>query len=165
MDFPSRVKTKGKDTMKTLRQIARNIANGIAENAATIFPADTIPPRVFLDDFIGAKYTDGAPVVIVIPRATTGLVRGDRTHTIDLLIGIDVATLAGNMAQSESGGCAVEEFGDGETLERITDNTINYLRSAEPGAVLDEAEVEYDLTQLPMQFAVLNCTYKQAGTY
>lgn len=152
--------------MKTLRQIARNIARGIIENASSIFPPDTIAPRVFMDDFVGTRYTDGAPVVIVIPRGSSGLVRGDRTHSIDLLIGLDVSTLPGNQAQSEEGADGIEEFGDGETLEKIVDAALNYLRNATPGAVLDEAETEFDFfSQLPLQLVVLHLTYKQVGTY
>lgn len=152
--------------MKTLRQIARNIARGIIENASSIFPPDTIAPRVFLDDFIGTRYTDGAPVVIVIPRGSSGLVRGDRTHTIDILFGLDVSTLPGNMATSEPGPDAVEEYGDGDTLEKIVENAISYLRDATPGAILDEAETEFDFfSQLPVQLAVLHLTYKQVWTY
>jgi hypothetical protein len=83
-----------------------------------------------------------------------------------LLIGIDVATLAGNMATSEPGADAVEEYGDGDTLEKIVENALSYLRNAKPGAVLDEAETEFDFfSQLPVQFAVLHLTYKQVGTY
>lgn len=151
--------------MKTLRQIARNIAKAIKQNSSTIFPPDVAEPHIFIDGFIGDEAVEG-PVVIVIPRGSTGLAGPrDIEHKIDILVGLDVSQIPGNQARSEADADGILEVGQGDILQGIADRIINLLRETGPGALIDNAETDFDtVSQLPIQFALIRLDYKQFGT-
>ena len=146
--------------------IAENLAAELAQSRE-VADAAGAPPRVFLDAIgYNASLDDGRPVIFVHPNGDSNLVRGDQQSDIRVVVGLDSsASLTGNANASEQDERGVYRIASGGRLDAIVRAVVECAYGSLPGALLDNADAEYDYSASPYQFATLTIRFNQIDTY
>ena len=152
--------------MKTAHQVADALAAHLASSTPLADAAGAVP-RVFLDAIgYDADLEDGRPVVYVHPESDDGMVRGDRGTVIRVVVGMDAsAGVTGNAASSVQDSDGVYRSAQGWRLDAVANALVAKAADALPGAILDNADAEYDYSASPYQFSTITLTFTQIGTF
>lgn len=151
--------------MRPVHDIAAALAAHLAADNALAEAAYAVP-RIYLDAIGYNLPDDGRPVVYIHPSSDHGIVKGDRTGEVHVVVGLDSSVDAsGNSAASEQDEDGVYRVAAGDRLTRIVDAVIGAAKTALPGADLQDADAEYDYAAMPDQYATITLSFVQIGTY
>lgn len=147
------------------RSIAYSVAAALAndpEVASVLWKA----PKVFLDT-IGPNvdFDDGAPGMVVSAASEDRVVRGDRTTQVGVVVFLDASADPSSSTDSAQDDRGVYVLGCGGPLQRLVEEVVAAVERSEPGALLDNAAVEYDYGSSPVQFATVVFDFTQMDSF
>lgn len=148
--------------MVTTRQVAANLAAHIA--TTDWVPEGLETPIVCLDAAASSIDIGKHPVVVVIPRNTTGIWKTPHYY-IDVVLALDANSHVSNPAQSDETPDGVKVMGAGMLLDDVMDALVATIRESRPGALLLNIDVEYSLDSLPFQYATLTLEFESIAVW